>query len=440
MRDDVVAFMGIGCYREPSGITRAIQILIDHLASRAVLVVDDLDALRTHPIRKGHLYKFRKLGSKKFRLFREPYKLTSDVIHSLIDTFRILSNERVHRICCNSVYQFRALAPLLILIRFLRQDIKISVLIYDPSEVAWCQENLLIKLLLGSRFTTDIVTVDTSMQQLIEPFSKATPIHVLNFGVSFDVLGRAHEALRAIRGRVGPNVPHMLSKEGDSVILLFYGRIIPRRRLEDLIVAFSSLLKTCTKKIVLYVGGYTHEDVPYLTKLKVLAAELKCYDQTRFFGTLTSDELAYLYHCCDIFVFPAVQQPWGLAPLEAMAFGKPVIITDGCGLAAVLKPRGLALVAEGRNSDDLAEKIESLVNDEHRRHDLGEAGRAFVEQNLTYENTGVQLEKFWRVKSGAASHSRSLRKPKKNQVSSLTANQPGHTSTGALAILNVSSF
>lgn len=62
MRDDVVALIGIGHYDEPSGVTRSIQILNDYFTSRAVLIVDDLNALRTHPIRNGHLYKVTPIG------------------------------------------------------------------------------------------------------------------------------------------------------------------------------------------------------------------------------------------------------------------------------------------------------------------------------------------------------------------------------------------
>ena len=42
-----------------------------------------------------------------------------------------------------------------------------------------------------------------------------------------------------------------------------------------------------------------------------------------------------MYRICDIFVFPNTNQTWGLAPLEAMVFKKPVIVSTGSGVSEV---------------------------------------------------------------------------------------------------------
>jgi glycosyltransferase involved in cell wall biosynthesis len=401
--DGTVGVIGIGLFDEPSGITRAIQTIIDYFGRRAVLIVDNLQALETHPVRDARLYRVRSPRLRKSlflrRLVREPLWLIRDYIQMLIDLSKVFDHERVDRMCFNTAIQFLGLSPFLFMIKLLRRDIKVTLLVYDPIEPAWCRRNPLVRFLLSSGFLTDLITVDSSMRSLLQQLTRRTPVYAIRFGVSADLVERAGEDPDHIRDRIGSSLPTILSKDKESVIVLYYGRVIARRRLEDLIAAFSELRKATNlgKTATLYIGGYTNRDVSYVEELKTLAAELECEDRLRFLGTLTTDELAYLYHSCDIFVFPAVQQPWGLAPLEAMAFGKPVIITDDCGLSQILRPSKLATISRGKDPEDLATKIETLLTNENRRCDLGKAGKAFVEQNLTFYQTGTQLEKCWRM-------------------------------------------
>jgi glycosyltransferase involved in cell wall biosynthesis len=242
---------------------------------------------------------------------------------------------------------------------------------------------------------TDLVTVDTSMQIALKRFTRGIPVHIIHFGVSASMLSLARENPNQIRARIDSYLPKVLAQDKESVLLFFCGRIIERRMLEDLIFAFGKVCKVSgLRKTVLYIGGYTDTDSSYVKGLRTLAGECECESQIRFIGSLTSDELAYLYHNCDIFVFLAVQ-PWALAPLEAMAFGKPVIITDECGLAVILRSRDLASITRGRDPDELAKNIEYLVRDEDRRRSLGKSARTFVEENMTFNQTGSQLERAW---------------------------------------------
>jgi len=64
--------------------------------------------------------------------------------------------------------------------------------------------------------------------------------------------------------------------------------------------------------------------------------ELHLSDNVHFLGLLTEEELAFMYKNCDAFVWTGDDQSWGLAPLEAMLFGKPIIISAGNGVSEVL--------------------------------------------------------------------------------------------------------
>lgn len=406
MRRSAIGIIGIGLYEEPTGITRAIQMLIDYFGHEAVLITDNIQALATHPIHGGRIYKITSSRHihprREKRLFirrvtREPHKLINEYIRMTIDFLRVLNREKVDRICCNTSIQFLALSPVVLITRLLKWKVKRTLIIYDPIEPALCQRNPLFRLLLCIGLLTDLVTVDTSMQIALKRFTRGIPVHMVHFGVSASMLELAREDPNQIRARISTNLPTILSHDRESILLLFYGRIIARRRLEDLIIAFGRVCRVADlEKTALYIGGYTNTDLSYIKNLRTLAVEYECESQIRFISSLTTDELAYLYHNCDLFVFPAMQ-PWALAPLEAMAFGKPVLIADDCGLAEIFRSKDLASIMRGGDSKDLAVKIEYLVRDKNRRHSLGEAGRTFVEQNMTYHQTGTELERSWQI-------------------------------------------
>jgi len=404
--DIVALFVGIGIFAEPNGITRAMQILMNYFGDRGVLLTNDVTALRSHPIRAGRLYRFRISGRTRLPtllpwplsrgLARRARSMIGEYLGLAKYFYQITHKEKVNRICLNTVYQLHALSFLLLAIKLLNNRIKITVIIYDLDELAWCRNKAVVKLLLNSGLLHDVITVDTSMRVLLKRIVTRVPVFAVGFGVSADLLKLARTSPGQIKSGIRPWLPALLSEDKQSIVIIFHGRIIARRRLEDLISAFSRLQKIPdTRRSVLYVAGYTEADKPYVRRLKTLTHQLGCHSVTRFLPSLTTEELAYFYHSSDIFVFPAVQQPWGLAPLEAMAFGKPVIITEECGLSGILRSNNLALIVRARDVDGLCRNLELLVRDEGMRHKLGTEGRVFVEQNMMFYHTGRELERAW---------------------------------------------
>ncbi|MEM4474530.1 MAG: glycosyltransferase family 4 protein, partial [Candidatus Bathyarchaeia archaeon] len=81
------------------------------------------------------------------------------------------------------------------------------------------------------------------------------------------------------------------------------------------------------------------------------------------------EELPLYYNAADIFVFPSLGEGWGIAPLEALACGKPVISTNvGC-ISEVAKDVGGIFIIPKQNSLAIKEaiiKILSSVNNVKR--------------------------------------------------------------------------
>jgi glycosyltransferase involved in cell wall biosynthesis len=95
-------------------------------------------------------------------------------------------------------------------------------------------------------------------------------------------------------------------------------------------------------------------------------------------GYVSDDELKLLYKYAACFVYPSFYEGFGLPPLEAMAAGCPVIVSNAASLPEVCGDA--ALYCEPNNPSDIAEKIQRLMSDKSLRNELREKGFEHVKQ------------------------------------------------------------
>ncbi len=94
---------------------------------------------------------------------------------------------------------------------------------------------------------------------------------------------------------------------------------------------------------------------------------------------------------CDIYVLPAVDEPFGMTVLEAMSLGKPVIVTESCGLAEAVRRSGAGLVSRD-DPASLAAAIAQLLADPDERRRMGARGRATVRHEFGMPAVAARLE------------------------------------------------
>jgi glycosyltransferase involved in cell wall biosynthesis len=80
-----------------------------------------------------------------------------------------------------------------------------------------------------------------------------------------------------------------------------------------------------------------------------------------FPGFVADDDLPALYTAADVFAFPSFYEGFGLPPLEAMACGTPVVVSDAASLPEVVGDAGLTVAAE--DTDALADALERALLD-----------------------------------------------------------------------------
>lgn len=103
-----------------------------------------------------------------------------------------------------------------------------------------------------------------------------------------------------------------------------------------------------------------------------LASKLGVANRIRFLGTRS--DVPALLRAADIYVQPSYREGFGLAAVEAMASGCPVVASDVPGLAEVVGDAGVRFVPG--DAAELARILERLASDPHERERLGLAGRA----------------------------------------------------------------
>lgn len=189
-------------------------------------------------------------------------------------------------------------------------------------------------------------------------------------------------ARQKIRERFGYN--------SDDFVLLWLGIFMPHRRLQDAIEAVS-LLAASNSKAKLLLAGSDRSFPEYFHSLKTLAHELRVQDRVIFAGKVADEEIRDFYCACDAFLFPNENQTWGLAVLEAMACGCPVLVSQGAAVHEVLTDNENAILFPARTPKVLAQKIEQLATHPELRQKIAQAGMELVRTTYNWKRFAEQI-------------------------------------------------
>ena len=179
----------------------------------------------------------------------------------------------------------------------------------------------------------------------------------------------------------------------DEFVLLWLGIFMPHRRLEDVIRAVRCLGSRGIH-VKLLLAGSDRSYPQYFQSLKALAVDLGVEDQVTFAGKVADEEIRDFYAASDAFVFPNERQTWGLAVLEAMSCGCPVLVSTGAGVQEILTDNVNAILFPPRSPAVLAEKIEGLITQPHRRSEIARQGMELSRTNYTWDRFADQISRI----------------------------------------------
>jgi glycosyltransferase involved in cell wall biosynthesis len=180
-------------------------------------------------------------------------------------------------------------------------------------------------------------------------------IRAVSGGVETKVFCPA-DGMRAARLRLG------LDPVGR--LLVTVRRAEPRMGIEQLLRAVRILAADDVTVAIVGGGLLTNE-------LRALGSALGLNGHVRFVGQVKEDELLDWYRAADLFVLPTVAyEGFGMATVEALASGTPVVGTPAGATPELLEPLDPRLVARGSDADSLAVAIRdalAFVDDDFRR-------------------------------------------------------------------------
>jgi glycosyltransferase involved in cell wall biosynthesis len=180
---------------------------------------------------------------------------------------------------------------------------------------------------------------------------------------------------------------------GDDVFLVVgSGILVEHRRFEDLIEAMSLLADD--PSIHALITGSDHVDPAYADRL---AAQISASDLgarvTLPRRSLTEAELKDTYAAADVFAILSQRYAWGLAPLEAIASGTPVILTPGAGVYDVLAGRPGVQAVPAEDPRATAEAIRRWRSGEGREG--LESTRAWLREEFAIDSYVSRMEQIY---------------------------------------------
>jgi D-inositol-3-phosphate glycosyltransferase len=183
--------------------------------------------------------------------------------------------------------------------------------------------------------------------QMIRHFG-ATPGHVRVIPCGVDLKLFVPQNQQQAREKLGI--------KGNQPLLLFVGRLDPFKG-PDLLLRAATMMDE--KAQIVIVGGKSTGDKE-VKQLRELAAQLKITKRVHFIGARQQHELPLIYSAADVTVIPSYHESFGLAAVESLACGTPVVATHAGGLKAVIR-QGETGYLVPRCPGFFAERLDTLL-------------------------------------------------------------------------------
>lgn len=223
----------------------------------------------------------------------------------------------------------------------------------------------------------------------IRDYGLENPICVIPNGVDLPTESRA-----GANGR-SPAPWKGLGKE-ESNVLLFLGRIHPKKGLHHLIEAWSAV---APEKWHLAIVGW--DDGGHEAQLKQLVRDHGLRDTVHFMGPMYGSNKEEAFSHADAFALPSHSEGLPMAVLEAWSHRLPVLMTPECNI-----PEGFeagAALRVGPDMSSIAQGLRQLAaTSQEERAAMGEQGRALVENQFTWPRVAQQMHRVYRWMLGEA--------------------------------------
>ena len=180
-------------------------------------------------------------------------------------------------------------------------------------------------------------------------------------------------------------------KYSGKKILFALGRHVKYKGFMYLLEAMKKVSGAC-----LLLGG----NGPLTQEFKEYIKDNNLGNKVILTGRIPDSELENYYEACDIYVLPSIMQfeAFAVVQLDAMKHSKPVINTWlGTGVNYVSINEKTGITVQPENSDELAQAINTLLNDEQLRQTYGMNAKARVEELFLFEKIKEKYNNLYKI-------------------------------------------
>ncbi|MBT4513669.1 MAG: glycosyltransferase [Chloroflexi bacterium] len=163
-----------------------------------------------------------------------------------------------------------------------------------------------------------------------------------------------------------------LGLPGSGKILMYVGRVERLKGIEILIQSVAGMEEE-DDVTLLIVGGADSD--PERHRLNDVVDRLGITDRVKFLPSVKQEQLPEYYSAADVCVFPSYYESFGLAALESMACGTPVVASRVGGLPSIVREGETGYLIPTRCPAAFIQRIEILITNDHLRTLMGRAAR-----------------------------------------------------------------
>lgn len=181
-------------------------------------------------------------------------------------------------------------------------------------------------------------------------------------------------------------VPHSKTYSSSSVelkinpsslqkpIFIVAGHVIPRKGIKELLQACLCLQQQGYSNYTLMIVG----DGEQRQELENFAAENNLTEQIQWMGYIDYEQVGAYYQLADVFVFPTLEDVWGLVAVEAMMFGKPILCSKWAGAAEMVVEEENGYVFDPHHPEILADLMQKFIDNPNLIPQMGKKSQEIM--------------------------------------------------------------
>ena len=183
-----------------------------------------------------------------------------------------------------------------------------------------------------------------------------------------------------------PDVKTLLGQQDEELdpetgcqrpIFLFVGKLIPRKGLRFLLEACTILKQQGYHNYTVLIVG----DGEQREELELYGQNQELTDCLRWVGWGNYDKLGAYFRQADVFVFPTLEDIWGVVLLEAMAFGQPILCSKWAGSSELVVEGENGYIFDPYNPEELAERMRYFIANPDLIVSMGQKSQQLIAQH-----------------------------------------------------------